>query len=59
MGVQKLRSTIALNIGCSYAVNRWLLAYVQLNDYLHRKNDILYGYQAQGCHFLLGVRYKF
>ena len=59
MGVQKLRSTIALNIGCSYAVNRWLLAYVQLNDYLHRKNDIFYGYQAQGCHFLLGVRYKF
>ena len=58
-GEKTLRPTIALNIGCSYAVNRWLLAYVQLNDYLQRKNDILYGYQAQGCHFLLGIKYKF
>ena len=58
-GEQTLRPTIALNIGCSYSVNRWLLAYVQLNDYLHRKNDIFYGYQAQGCHFLLGIKYKF
>ena len=58
-GEKTLRPTVALNIGCSYSINRWLLAYVQLNDYLHRKNDIFYGYQAQGCHFLLGVKYKF
>ena len=58
-GEQTLKPTVSLNIGCSYAVNRWLLAYIQLNDYLNRKNDIFYGYQSQGCHFLLGVKYKF
>jgi hypothetical protein len=54
-----LRPTISLNVGGQYSVNNWLHVYLQLNNYLNRKNDIFYGYQSQGCHFLLGVKYKF
>ena len=59
IGDKDLRPTISLNIGGQYSVNNWLHVYLQLNNYLHRKNDIFYGYQSQGCHFLLGVKYKF
>ena len=59
LGDQQLRPTISLNIGGQYSVNNWLHVYLQLNNYLNRKNDIFYGYQSQGCHFLLGVKYKF
>lgn len=54
-----LRPIISLNLGGQYAINRWLLVYLQLNDYLNRKNDIFYGYQSQGIHFLAGVKWKF
>ena len=54
-----LRPTISLNIGGQYAINRWLMVYAQLNDYLNRKHDIFYGYKSQGIHFLLGVKWKF
>ena len=56
---QQLKPTISLNIGGQYTFNNWLHVYLQLNNYLNRKNDIFYGYQSQGCHFLLGARYKF
>ena len=56
---EKLSSTISLNIGGQYTVNRWLVAYIQINDCINRKNDIFYGYKTQGIHFLLGVKYKF
>ena len=59
IGDQQLRPTISLNFGGQYSVNNWLHVYLQLNNYLNRKNDIFYGYQSQGCHFLLGVKYKF
>jgi len=55
----ELKPTISLNIGGQYAINRWLIVYLQLNNYLNRKNDIFYGYQEQGCHFLAGVKWKF
>lgn len=55
----QLRPIISLNLGGQYAINRWLLVYLQLNDYLNRKNDIFYGYQSQGIHFLAGVKWKF
>ena len=58
-GDKNLKSTISLNIGGQYTVNRWLVAYLQINDYINRKNDIFYGYKTQGIHFLLGVKYKF
>ena len=56
---QRLKPIISLNIGGQYSINKWLNVYLQLNNYLNRKNDIFYGYQSQGCHFLLGVKYKF
>jgi hypothetical protein len=59
IGDKDLRPTISLNVGGQYSVNNWLHVYLQLNNYLNRKNDIFYGYQSQGCHFLLGVKYKF
>lgn len=54
-----LKPIISLNLGASYAVNRWLSTYVQLNNYLNRHNDIYYGYQSQGFHFLIGIKYLF
>ena len=54
-----LRPTISLNIGGQYAINRWLMVYAQLNDYLNRKHDIFYVYKSQGIHLLLGVKWKF
>lgn len=59
IGDKTLNPTISLNIGGQYSVNNWLHLYLQLNNYLNRKNDIFYGYKSQGCHFLLGVKYKF
>ena len=57
--VAELRPMISLNIGGQYAINRWLLVYLQLNDYLNRKDEIFYGYKSQGIHFLAGVKWKF
>lgn len=54
-----LKPVISLNLGASYAVNRWLSTYIQLNNYLNRHNDLYYGYQSQGINFLLGVKYLF
>ena len=36
-----------------------LTLFFQLNNWLHRKNDILYGYRSQGINFLLGATYRF
>ncbi|MBR5854894.1 MAG: hypothetical protein IKY87_04390 [Paludibacteraceae bacterium] len=57
--VTTLRPIISLNIGGQYAINRWLMVYLQLNDYLNRKEEIFYGFQSQGIHFLAGVRWQF
>jgi hypothetical protein len=58
-GDMTLRPTISLHIGGQYAINRWLVVYAQLNDYLNRKDSFFYGYESQGIHFLVGVKYKF
>ena len=55
----ELKPIISLNIGGQYAINRWLAVYAQVNDYLNRKHDIFYGYQSQGIHFLVGVKWRF
>ena len=55
----QLPMVIDLNIGAQYDINRWLNVYLQLGNYLHRKNPIYYGYTTQGCHFLAGVKYIF
>ena len=36
-----------------------LIFFLQLNNYIHRKNDIYYGYRSQGINFLLGATFKF
>ena len=56
---EQLPMVIDLNIGAQYDINRWLNVYLQLGNYLHRKNPIYYGYTTQGCHFLAGVKYVF
>ena len=58
-GDKLIRPIISLNIGGQYAINRWLSVYLQVNDYLNRKDEIFYGYKSQGIHFLLGVKWKF
>lgn len=56
---EKLPMVIDLNIGAKYDINRWLNVYLQLGNYLNRKNPIYYGYNTQGCHFLAGMKYVF
>ena len=36
-----------------------LTLFFQLNNWLHRKNEILYGYRSQGINFLLGATFRF
>ena len=36
-----------------------LTFFFQLNNFIHRKNDIYYGYQSQGINFLLGATFRF
>ena len=36
-----------------------LTFFFQLNNWLHRKNEYLYGYRSQGINFLLGATYRF
>ena len=36
-----------------------LTFFLQLNNWLHRKNDFYYGYRSQGINFLLGATFKF
>lgn len=56
---QRIKPMISLNIGGQYAINRWLSVYVQVNDYLNRKDEIFYGRPSQGIHFLLGAKWQF
>ena len=59
LGNKELPMIIDLNLGAQYTINRWLNAYLQLGNYLHRNNSIYYGYPTQGCHFLAGIKYAF
>ena len=36
-----------------------LTLFFQLNNWLHRKNDIYYGYSSEGINFLLGAMFRF
>lgn len=36
-----------------------LMFFFQLNNWLHRKNEIYYGYRSQGINFLLGATFRF
>ena len=58
-GDKLIRPMIQLSLGGQYAINRWLHVYLEVNDYLNRKDEIFYGFQSQGIHFLAGVKWKF
>lgn len=36
-----------------------LTLFCQLNNWLHRKNEIYYGYRSQGINFLIGATFRF
>jgi len=36
-----------------------LVLFFQLNNWLHRKNDIYYGYNSEGINFLMGATFRF
>ena len=36
-----------------------LVLFFQLNNWIHRKNDIYYGYNSEGINFLLGATFRF
>ena len=36
-----------------------LTLFLQLNNWLHRKNEYLYGYRSQGINFLVGATFRF
>lgn len=36
-----------------------LTLFLQLNNWLHRKNEFYYGYRSQGINFLVGATYRF
>jgi hypothetical protein len=58
-GDKQIKPIISLSIGGQYIINRWLSVYLQLDDYLNRKDEVFYGFQSQGIHFLAGVKWKF
>lgn len=57
-GEHTLKPTVQLNLGCQYEQKQWAV-FLQLNNYIHRHNDIYYGYRSEGINFLLGGSYKF
>lgn len=57
--IVELKPTIDLNLGAQYNINKWLAVFLQLNNYINRKNEVVYGYQTQGINFMVGVSYKF
>ncbi len=65
-----LKPMVNLSLGCQYETvvgkyaNRQgqqpnLAVFFQLNNYIHRRNDLWYGYQTEGINFLVGVTYRF
>ena len=58
-GDKEIKPMVNLNIGAQYDCNKQLSVYMELSDYLNRKDEIFYGYKSQGIHFLLGVKYRF
>lgn len=51
--------TVNMDLGCTYEYNKWLSAFLELNNIIHRHNAYYYGYSNPGINFLLGVSYKF
>ena len=58
-GNENLKCTVDINIGARYEFNKWLAGWVELDNIIHRHNDIYYHYQSQGIHGLIGISWKF
>lgn len=58
-GDKRLRPIIDLNLGCQYEFDRRLAIFLELDNFICRFNDIYYGYQSQGIHGLIGVKWRF
>lgn len=54
-----LKPRIELNLGAEYHINRWMYVYAQLNNFIHRHNDLSYGYQTEGINGLVGFHWDF
>ncbi|MCQ2342407.1 MAG: hypothetical protein MJZ75_02790 [Paludibacteraceae bacterium] len=58
-GDSKGKAYIDLSLGARYDFNTNLGLYLQLDNYINRKNDLFYAYQSHGIHCLAGVCWKF
>ncbi len=56
---EKLKPLVELNLGVKYKINSWMQVYAQLNNFIHRYNDLYYGYQTQGINAQVGFRWNF
>lgn len=54
-----LKPVYDVNIGASYAFSRWFSAFLKLNNLVHNRYEVFYGYQVQGINFLAGVSWAF
>ena len=59
MWVGKVKNERAKNNALRPEPQPNLTFFFQLNNWLHRKNEIYYGYRSQGINFLLGATYRF
>lgn len=55
----KLKPIIDINLGASYKFNDQLSLSLDINNLIHRYNDLYYGIQSRGINFLASVRYRF
>ncbi len=54
-----LKPVCDVNLGVTYAFSRWFSAFVKLNNLIHNRYELFYGYQVQGINFLAGVAWAF
>jgi len=64
----RLKPTVELDLGVQYETRvgkRYdrkvpnLILFAQVNDFIHYKNDLYYGYTSPGINFLIGAMYRF
>ena len=55
----KLRPIIDINLGARYHFDNQLSLSLDINNLIHRYNDLYYGIQSRGINFLVAVRYRF
>ena len=48
-----------INVGCIYTPNKWLSAFVKVNNIAHNKYATYYAYESYGIQFLVGASVAF